>query len=104
MPFDITGYYNVPFSTAFFTYVRYELEFVENNGIVTPVETEPTEEPVEPTEEPVEPTEAPVEPTVAPTNEPKPNPPVTGAVSFVGLGIMAIAAGAGITIFRRKED
>ena len=65
---------------------------------------EPTEEPVEPTEAPVEPTEAPVEPTVAPTSAPTPKPPVTGAISLAGLGIAAIAAGAGIVIFRKKED
>ena len=102
------------------------IDVVVVDGIVTPVEvveptepvveptepvvepTEPvvetTEEPVEPTEAPVEPTEAPVEPTVAPTNAPTPKPPVTGAISLAGLGIAAIAAGAGIVIFRKKED
>ena len=95
------------------------IDVVVVDGIVTPVEVvepteapvepteapvEPTEEPVEPTEAPVEPTEAPVEPTVAPTNAPTPKPPVTGAISLAGLGIAAIAAGAGIVIFRKKED
>ncbi|MBR5714653.1 MAG: LPXTG cell wall anchor domain-containing protein, partial [Clostridia bacterium] len=61
-------------------------------------------EPVEPTEAPVEPTEAPVEPTVAPTSAPTPKPPVTGAISLAGLGIAAIAAGAGIVIFRKKNE
>ena len=73
------------------------IEFETIDGIVTPIEVEPTE-PVELTE-PVEPTE-PDEPT-----EPVgPQPPVTGAASLVGLGIIAIAAGAGIVIFRKKED
>ena len=33
-----------------------------------------------------------------------PNPPVTGAVSLAGLGVLAIATGAGVVIFRKKED
>ena len=33
-----------------------------------------------------------------------PNPPVTGLASIVGLGIVAISAGAGVVIFRKKED
>ena len=74
------------------------IDVVVVDGIVTPVEV------VEPTEPVVEPTEPVVEPTVAPTNAPTPKPPVTGAISLVGLGIAAIAAGAGIVIFRKKED
>ena len=74
------------------------VDVVVVDGIVTPVEV------VEPTEPVVEPTEPVVEPTVAPTNAPTPKPPVTGAISLVGLGIAAIAAGAGIVIFRKKED
>jgi len=38
------------------------------------------------------------------TPGPGPNPPVTGAVSLVGLGILAIASGAGVVFFRKKED
>ena len=33
-----------------------------------------------------------------------PNPPVTGAVSLAGIGVLAIATGAGVVIFRKKED
>ncbi|MBQ1817631.1 MAG: DUF2436 domain-containing protein [Clostridia bacterium] len=91
--------------------VEEPIEFTTVDGIVTPVgEPGPTDEPVEPTDEPVEPTDEPVEPTdepVEPTDEPGPNPPtppVTGAASLVGLGVMAILAGAGVVIFRRKED
>ena len=42
--------------------------------------------------------------TPGPGPGPGPNPPVTGAISFVGLGIMAIATGAGAFLFRKKED
>ena len=95
------------------------VDVVVVDGIVTPVEVveptepvveptepvvEPTEPVVEPTEPVVEPTEPVVEPTVAPTNAPTPKPPVTGAISLAGLGIAAIVAGAGIVIFRKKED
>ena len=95
------------------------VDVVVVDGIVTPVEVveptepvveptepvvEPTEPVVEPTEPVVEPTEPVVEPTVAPTNAPTPKPPVTGAISLVGLGIAAIAAGAGIVIFRKKNE
>ena len=68
---------------------------------------EPTEEPVEPTEEPAEPTEEPVEPTeepVEPTEEPQPTPPETGAIALIGVGVAAVAAGAGVVLFRKKED
>ncbi|MBR6109023.1 MAG: hypothetical protein IKQ36_04745 [Clostridia bacterium] len=68
--------------------------------VTEPPVTEPpaTDEPVEPivTDEP-----APVE-TTEPA--PGPKPPVTGAASLIGLSIVAIAAGAGIVIFRKKED
>ena len=33
-----------------------------------------------------------------------PEPPVTGGISLAVIGVMAIASGAGIVIFRRKED
>ena len=33
-----------------------------------------------------------------------PNPPHTGAISLAGLGIVAILSGAGVVLFRRKED
>ncbi len=62
---------------------------------------EPTEPPVEPTEPPVEPTEPPVEPTPEPTTPPA---PPTGTIALVGVGIAALVAGAGIILFRRKED
>ncbi|MBQ4429301.1 MAG: hypothetical protein II871_05960 [Clostridia bacterium] len=62
---------------------------------------EPTEPPVEPTEPPVEPTEPPVEPTPEPTTPPT---PPTGTIALVGVGIAALVAGAGIILFRRKED
>ena len=60
---------------------------------------EPTEPPVEPTEPPVEPTEPPVEPT--PTPAPVPG---TGAATLIGLGVMALLSGAGVVLFRKKED
>ena len=70
----------------------------------TEVPEEPTPVPEEPTEVPEEPTEVPEEPTeVPPTDEPTPVPP-TGAIALVGVGIAAIAAGAGVVIFRKKED
>ncbi|MBR3297820.1 MAG: hypothetical protein IKI64_01310 [Clostridia bacterium] len=62
---------------------------------------EPTEPPVEPTEPPVEPTEPPVEPTPEPTTPPT---PPTGTIALVGVGIAALVAGAGLILFRRKED
>ncbi len=31
-------------------------------------------------------------------------PPVTGAISLIGLGVLAIATGAGVVLFRKKED
>ena len=75
---------------------------------VTPTPVPPTEPPVEPTEPPVEPTEPPVEPTeppVEPTPEPTTPPtPPTGTIALVGVGIAALVAGAGIILFRRKED
>ncbi len=55
--------------------------------IVIVSETEP--EP-EPTEEPV------------PTSDP--TPPATGAITVIGFGVMALLAGAGAVIFRKKED
>ena len=67
---------------------------------------EPTEPPVEPTEPPVEPTEPPVEPTEPPV-EPTPTPapvPGTGAATLIGLGVMALLSGAGVVLFRKKED
>ena len=70
------------------------------NGVIS-VEDEPVIVTPEPTE-PVEPTDEPVEPTDEPG--PGPQPPVTGAVSLIGLGIIAIATGAGIVLFRKKRD
>ena len=74
------------------------IEYTVVNGVVTPIGVPgPTDVP--PTDVP--PTDVP------PTDEPgptPPNPPVTGTASLIGLGILAIAAGAGVVIFRRKED
>ncbi len=50
------------------------IEYVAHNGIVTPKEGT------------------------------TPTPPPTGTASLVGLGVIAMAAGAGIVIFRKKED
>ena len=69
------------------------------------------EEPVDPTDEPapVDPTDepAPVDPTdePAPTDAPEPiAPPQTGAVSVAVFGIVSVLAGAGVVLFRRKND
>jgi hypothetical protein len=79
------------------------IEYTAIDGIVTPVgEPNPTEPtPTEPTPTEPEPTEP--EPT-EPGPNPPPTPPVTGAASLIGLGIAAIVTGAGVVIFRRKED
>ena len=42
------------------------------------------------------------EPTAVPTDAP--NPPVTGAMSLIGVGIAAIVASVGVVIFRKKEE
>ncbi len=64
-----------------------------------PVTNEPTtDEPV--TGEPA--TDEPIDETPVPTDTP--NPPVTGTIALVGVGIAAIAAGAGVVLFRKKED
>ena len=56
-----------------------------------PITDEPiTDEPI--TDEPVTP-----EPTTPPT-------PPTGTIALVGAGIAAIVAGAGVVLFRKKED
>ena len=49
-------------------------------------------------------TEAPItdEPTAVPTDAP--NPPITGAMSLIGVGIAAIVASVGVVIFRKKEE
>ena len=49
-------------------------------------------------------TEAPItdEPTAVPTDAP--NPPISGAMSLIGVGIAAIVASAGVVIFRKKEE
>ena len=72
-----------------------------------PITDEPiTDEPI--TDEPI--TDEPItdepgvtdEPTAVPTDAP--NPPVTGAMSLIGVGIAAIVASAGVVIFRKKEE
>ena len=70
-------------------------------GEPTPEPGEPTPEPGEPTPEPGEPTPVPGEPTPEPTTPPA---PPTGTVALVGAGIAAVVAGAGIMLFRKKED
>ncbi len=55
--------------------------------------------PVDPTEEPV-----PVDPTDVPAPIEPPAPPATGAVSLAVLGAAAVIAGAGVAVFRRKND
>ena len=42
------------------------------------------------------------EPTAVPTDAP--NPPITGTMSLIGVGIAAIVASAGVVIFRKKEE
>ena len=42
------------------------------------------------------------EPTAVPTDAP--NPPITGAMSLIGVGIAAIVASVGVVIFRKKEE
>ncbi len=53
---------------------------------------------------PEPPTDEPItdEPTPVPTDEPQ--PPVTGTIALVGVGIAAVLAGAGVVLFRKKED
>ena len=72
-----------------------------------PITDEPiTDEPI--TDEPI--TDEPItdepgvtdEPTAVPTDAP--NPPITGAMSLIGVGIAAIVASAGVVIFRKKEE
>lgn len=53
---------------------------------------------------PVEPTPVdPVKPTPDPSEQPTPPGP-TGTISLIGLGVVAIAAGAGVVLFKKKED
>lgn len=53
---------------------------------------------------PVDPTPvAPVDPTPAPSDKPTPPGP-TGTISLIGLGVVAIATGAGVVLFKKKED
>ena len=106
---DVADFYSLPVGGE-----KEEIPCEAVNGAIniTPV-VEPTD-PVEPTEpvvtdEPTEPvvTDEPTEPVVTdkPGDEPAPvNPPQTGAASLIGLSVVAIAAGAGIVIFRKKED
>lgn len=69
-----------------------DINYTADNGIVTPVGIPgPSDEPGP-------------GPSDEPGPGPGPNPPITGAASLVGLGIAAIVAGAGIVIFRKKED
>ena len=103
--------------------------FIENGVIVVDSEPEITPKPTEPPVTDVPETDAPetyapetdVPVTDAPetdapetdapetdaptTNEPD-NPliPTTGAISFVGLGVAAVLAGAGACIFRKRKD
>ena len=81
-------------------------KFVQSFEFGSDEPVEVTEEPIEPTDKPVDPTEStePTQPTAQPTSAPVPKPPVTGAVSVAGLGILAVAAGAGIVMFRKKNN
>ena len=111
---------DIPYET-----VEDQVEIVDTVTVppteVPPTEVPPTEVPpteVPPTEVPpteVPPTEVPpteVPPTeVPPTEEPPvteppttPPTPPTGTIALVGLGIAAIVAGAGVILFRKKED
>ncbi len=64
-----------------------------------PITNEPTtDEPA--TNEPS--TDEPTEPTPIPTDTP--NPPATGTIALVGMGIAAIIAGTGIVLFRKEEE
>ncbi len=81
----------------------------EPTPIVTPEPGE-TDEPIV-TPEPGETDEPVVTPEPGDTNEPivtpeptTPPAPPTGAISLIGIGIAAVAAGAGVAVFRRKED
>ena len=69
--------------------------FFYDGAVVVGSEPPVTEPPV--TDEPIT-----DEPTVPPTDEP--NPPVTGTIALVGVGIAAVLAGAGVVLFRKKED
>ena len=68
--------------------------FVYNGFVAVGEEPVVTDEPV--TDAPV--TDAPV------TDEPNPPTPPTGTIALVGLGVAAVLAGAGIVLFRKKED
>ena len=65
--------------------------FAENGSIVVGSEPIVTDEP-----------SVTDEPTAVPTDAP--NPPITGAMSLIGVGIAAIVASAGVVIFRKKEE
>ena len=65
--------------------------FAENGSIVVGSEPIVTDEPG-----------VTYEPTAVPTDAP--NPPITGAMSLIGVGIAAIVASAGVVIFRKKEE
>ncbi len=86
---EVSEFFAMPETTA-----EEIARFIDNGSITI------GEEPVEPTEPPVEPTE-PAEPTPEPTTPPT---PPTGTIALVGAGIAAIVAGAGVVLFRRKED
>ena len=79
----------------------YPAFFYDGAVVVSSVTPEPpTDEPI--TDEPI--TDEPItdEPTPTPTDEPQ--PPVTGTIALVGVGIAAVLAGAGVVLFRKKED
>ena len=88
MPIEILvkEFFNMPVGSHENTPIAF---FAENGSIVV------GEAPV---------TEAPItdEPTAVPTDAP--NPPITGAMSLIGVGIAAIVASAGVVIFRKKEE
>ena len=90
MPIEILvkEFFNMPVGSHENTPIAF---FAENGSIVVGSEPIITDEPG-----------ITDEPTAVPTDAP--NPPITGAMSLIGVGIAAIVASAGVVIFRKKEE
>ena len=90
MPIEILvkEFFNMPVGEHENTPIAF---FAENGSIVVGSEPIVTDEPG-----------VTDEPTAVPTDAP--NPPITGAMSLIGVGIAAIVASAGVVIFRKKEE